>query len=38
MDYEKDKDIKDPWGYDEFVYRKCASEIEECLEKIVKII
>ena len=34
----QDMDIKDPWGYDEFVYRKCASEIEECLEKIVKII
>lgn len=34
----QDMDIKDPWGYDEFVYRKCASEIEECLEKIVEII
>lgn len=34
----QDMNIKDPWGYDEFVYRKCASEIEECLEKIVKII
>lgn len=32
----QDMDIKDPWGYNEFVYRKCASEIEECLEKIVK--
>lgn len=34
----QDMDIKDPWGYDEFVYRKCASEIEECLEKIVGIL
>lgn len=34
----QDMNIKDPWGYDEFVYRKCASEIEECLEKIVEII
>ncbi len=33
-----DMDIKDPWGYDENVYRKCAKEIESCLEKIVKII
>lgn len=32
----QDMDIKDPWGYNEFVYRKCASEIEECLEEIVK--
>lgn len=34
----QDMDIKDPWGYDEVVYRKCASEIEECLEKIVEIL
>ena len=34
----QDMDIKDPWGYDEFVYRKCAGEIEECLEKIMKIL
>lgn len=32
----QDMDIKDPWGYDEFVYRKCAEEINECLEKIVE--
>lgn len=31
----QDMDIKDPWGYDEFVYRKCAQEINECLEKII---
>lgn len=34
----QDMDIKDPWGYDEFIYRKCASEINECLEKTVKIL
>lgn len=34
----QDMDIKDPWGYDEFVYRRCASEIEECLEKIIEIL
>ena len=31
----QDMDIKDPWGYDEFVYRKCANEIYECLEEII---
>ena len=34
----QDMDIKDPWGYDEFVYRKCASEIEDCLEKTIEIL
>ena len=34
----QDMDIKDPWGYDEFVYRKCASEINQCLEETVKIL
>ena len=34
----QDMDIKDPWGYDEFVYRKCASEINECLEKTIEIL
>ena len=34
----QDMDIKDPWGYDEFIYRKCASEINECLEKTIEII
>ena len=34
----QDMDIKDPWGYDEFVYRKCASEINECLEKTIQIL
>lgn len=31
----KDLDIRDPWGYDENVYCRCALEIEDCLEKIV---
>lgn len=31
-----DLDIKDPWGYDIYVYRKCASEINECLEKLIQ--
>lgn len=31
----KDLDIRDPWGYDENVYCRCALEIEGCLEKIV---
>ena len=29
-------DIKDPWGYDIAVYRKCASEIDICLENLIK--
>ena len=33
---EKDLDIKDPWGYDLNVYKHCAKEIKECLEKIVE--
>ena len=32
----QDMDIKDPWGYDENIYRKCADEINECLEKTVE--
>lgn len=34
----QDMDIKDPWGYDELVYRKCASEIENCLEKTIEVL
>ena len=34
----QDMDIKDPWGYDEFIYRKCAQEINECLEKTIEIL
>lgn len=32
----QDLDIKDPWGYDLNVYKHCAKEIQECLEKIVE--
>ena len=37
---EKDEDINisDPWGYDELVYRNCAKEIYENLQKIINII
>ena len=31
-----DLDIKDPWGYGLDVYKICAKEIEECIEKILK--
>jgi len=31
----EEKDIPDPWGYTQETYRRCASEIEKCLEKIV---
>ena len=32
----RDMDISDPWGYDINIYEKCASEIENCLEKIIE--
>lgn len=32
----KEKDIADPWGYPIEVYRKCAKEIYEALEKIIE--
>lgn len=31
---KKDLDIKDPWGYDISTYRRCASEIEKCIENL----
>ena len=31
-----DLDIKDPWGYGLDVYKKCAKEIENCIEKILE--
>lgn len=34
----KDIDIEDPWGYDLFIYRKCATQIYDCLEKLIKYI
>ena len=30
-----DFDIKDPWGYDLTIYRKCANELKKYLNKIV---
>lgn len=35
-DKKNDIDIKDPWGYDIEIYRFCASEIDTCLEKLIK--
>ena len=31
-----DLDIRDPWGYGLDVYKKCAKEIEICIEKIIQ--
>lgn len=40
VDYSKDRqdnvNIKDPWGYDLETYRFCASEIDKCLEMLLK--
>lgn len=33
---EGNQDISDPWGNDIEVYRKCASEIEEISQQIIK--
>ena len=30
----EDLDIKDPWGYDLTIYRKCANELKKYLKKI----
>lgn len=35
-EYHHKIDIKDPWGYDLDTYRSCASEIDECLELLLK--
>ena len=35
---KSDLDIKDPWGYGIAVYRKCAEEIEDCIDKTLKLI
>lgn len=32
----EDLDIRDPWGYDIETYRFCASEIDDCLNKLIK--
>lgn len=34
--YHDKIDIKDPWGYDIETYRSCASEIDECIELLLK--
>ena len=34
--YHDKIDIKDPWGYDIETYRSCISEIDECLELLLK--
>ncbi len=33
---QNDLDIKDPWGYGIDVYKNCAKEIQECLNKIIE--
>ena len=35
-EYHKKIDLDDPWGYGEDVYRFCASEIDECLDLLLK--
>ncbi len=32
----QDKDISDPWGYDITIYRKCATELTDAIEEIIK--
>ena len=34
----EDIDIRDPWGYDIETYRFCASEIDKCLDELIKLI
>jgi len=33
---EYDLDISDPWGYGLNVYRNCAKEIEQCVDKYIE--
>lgn len=33
---ETNIDIREPWGYDIEIYRFCASEIENCIVKIIE--
>ena len=35
-EYHEKMNIKDPWGYDIEIYRSCASEMDECLELLLK--
>ena len=32
----KDLDIKDPWGYDSYIYTRCAEEINEVIDFIIE--
>ena len=32
----RDLDISDPWGYDITVYRRCAAELTNAIEEIIK--
>ena len=32
---QTDMDIKDPWGYDSYVYERCAEEINEVIDSII---
>ena len=32
----RDKDISDPWGYDITVYRRCAAELTDAIDKIIE--
>lgn len=34
--YGEELDIGDPWGYDITVYRRCATEIVQAIEKIIE--
>lgn len=39
VEYDKSQlsniNIQDPWGYDVYVYKKCAKEINECLNLLI---
>ncbi|MBR3163135.1 MAG: low molecular weight protein arginine phosphatase [Clostridia bacterium] len=35
-EFHKKIDLEDPWGYGEDVYKFCASEINECLDLLLK--
>ena len=35
-EYHDKINIKDPWGYDIETYRSCVSEIDECIELLLK--
>ena len=33
---ESDLNIKDPWGCSYDAYKRCAKEIDECIDKIIQ--